>query len=309
MNTPATPYPPHPISLAFPPIPPDECEDSIQSVRENGLIEDIVLLEGQVLDGRHRQDWCFVAGVEPRYREFGSRPSDGTSPTTFAWTVNTHRRHLPSPSVRAAIAAELQKHWLAEGGPNGESKSKVEATTTAAAAVGVSVSYVQKAADVQEQNPEDFDKLKTGQATLADVAPAAQKKKRQSKKAAAEALTRANPLADKVRADVANAAKEEHGEEFANAITGNRVLTTLDELNEWSELDPKVQKKLVPLLTEGTALKYSRKVLDKEFDGHDRLSVLVLRAKANAGKPLKVTVDGYEITVKPAKVEPPPPGE
>jgi ParB-like chromosome segregation protein Spo0J len=68
------------------------------------LLEEIVLYQGQVLDGRRRQAACIRAGVKPLYRDFGSRASDGFGPLDWAFTVNFQRRDL-SKGERALCAA------------------------------------------------------------------------------------------------------------------------------------------------------------------------------------------------------------
>jgi hypothetical protein len=314
---PGVKYPAHPICLTFPPIPKEDAEEIIDEMRESGvLIEEIVLLMGpkadgtddMVLDGRHRQDWCFEAGVEPRYRYFGSRDSDGTSPASFAYRVNTHRRQSPDASFRVTMANALQKFWLAENDgkhPDGTQKTKNEAFEHAAKTVGVSETYVRQAATVEEESPEDYERLQKGEAKLTEVAPAAAEKKKARKAAKAETITASNPAADLVRKNTVEAVREVCGDEFADAVAEKRILTTLDELDAFTQLDAKTQSALVPLLTEGTNLKFAQKLLSKEFDERDRIGMLIQRAKANGGKPLKVTVGDFTITVKPAKKEEP----
>lgn len=46
---------PHPLSLIFPQMPDGEFDELVASIQANGLRHPIVLYEGMVLDGRHRQ--------------------------------------------------------------------------------------------------------------------------------------------------------------------------------------------------------------------------------------------------------------
>jgi len=39
-------------------------------IKENGLVEFIVLHEGKILDGRNRYNACNDAGVEPKFVEY-----------------------------------------------------------------------------------------------------------------------------------------------------------------------------------------------------------------------------------------------
>jgi hypothetical protein len=73
-------------------------------IRANGLREPIVLLDGRVLDGRRRERACLKAGVEPRYRQFGSEPSDGDDPLEFVIDLNLARRHLGEGERQLAAA-------------------------------------------------------------------------------------------------------------------------------------------------------------------------------------------------------------
>lgn len=74
-------------------------------IKDNGLREPCVLLNAQMLDGRRRERACLRAGVKPKYRKFGSRPSDGKDALEFVIDMNLHRRHL-GPGERALAAAK-----------------------------------------------------------------------------------------------------------------------------------------------------------------------------------------------------------
>lgn len=321
--TPGVKYPCHPLCLTFPSIPAEEQEEIIETMKEDRiLMEDIVLLMGpkadgtddMVLDGRHRQDWCFESGVTPRYRYFGSLETDGTSPTNFVYWKNTHRRNTVSQSYRSAMANELQKFWLQESEgkhPDGTPKTKGEAITHAAKTVGVSETYIRQAETVEQESPDDYEKLKTGAAELSEVAPPAEKKKAERKKRApkAEKITASNPAADLVRKNLVEAIRPHCGDEFADKVAGSGSLTTLDEMDAFGLLEVKDQQALVPLLMEGLNLKFARRVLDKAFDEKDRFAMAFLRAKANGGKPLKLQItdaagDKWDVTIKRAKEEP-----
>ncbi len=63
-------------------------------IKAHGQREPIVRLDGKILDGRRRERACNMAGVDPIYREFGSRKTDGDDPLDFVMDLNLHRRHL-----------------------------------------------------------------------------------------------------------------------------------------------------------------------------------------------------------------------
>jgi hypothetical protein len=100
----------------FPLLEGDDFETLTESIRANGLREAIVLHpDDSVLDGRNRLRACIAAGVEPRFRTFGDRASDGGDPRAFVISLNIMRRHL-SENQRAMMAARLAN--LDEGRPS-----------------------------------------------------------------------------------------------------------------------------------------------------------------------------------------------
>lgn len=117
MNTTAvtTPTPsPHPLTAVVPALADDDFLTLRRSVRAAGLLDEIVLHEGMVLDGRHRLKACLAEGVEPRFREF-----TGPDPRAFILT-SLAARNL-APSARALVAARLLRaEWSrADGRPLG----------------------------------------------------------------------------------------------------------------------------------------------------------------------------------------------
>jgi hypothetical protein len=91
----------HPIADLFPLLEGPAFDDLVTDVRANGLRDPVVLLDGQVLDGRNRLRACREAGVEPRFVEF-----DGSDPLKFVVSKNLRRRHL-TESQKALIAARM----------------------------------------------------------------------------------------------------------------------------------------------------------------------------------------------------------
>ena len=74
------------------------------SIKRNGLLQAIVLFEGQILDGRHRYEACQFLGVSPKFENYA-----GDNPREFVLTMNRDRRHL-TPSQRALLAASLEQN-------------------------------------------------------------------------------------------------------------------------------------------------------------------------------------------------------
>lgn len=105
-------FPIHPLSSIFPPASPEELAELVESVKEFGLRDKIVLLDGQVLDGRNRQDACFEAKVPPIYRDYDPAV-DGESIVKFVRDKNLARRQL-NTSQRAVVAVGLEPYFAAE---------------------------------------------------------------------------------------------------------------------------------------------------------------------------------------------------
>lgn len=99
--------PPHPASLLFPSLPEDVMRDLVADIKANGLRVPIVVQDGQVVDGRHRERACREAGVEPRYEELDSLHD----PWAYVVGVNLHRRHL-SHQERAQLVVRA---WAESG--------------------------------------------------------------------------------------------------------------------------------------------------------------------------------------------------
>jgi hypothetical protein len=83
------PYPPHAIAERLPSTVGTQLVVLTESVRAKDL-QDIVLFEGKILDGRELQETCQRSGVVPRYAEFDG-PTDGAWDLVFS--RNLERAH------------------------------------------------------------------------------------------------------------------------------------------------------------------------------------------------------------------------
>jgi ParB-like chromosome segregation protein Spo0J len=99
----------HALALIFPALPKEEFADLVDSIRVNGLLNEIVLWEGKILDGRNRYLACKEAGVIPRWKAFTGSHADAVR---FVCEQNLRRRHM-TESQRAMAAQAL----IAEGLP------------------------------------------------------------------------------------------------------------------------------------------------------------------------------------------------
>ena len=60
----------HPLSDIFPAMPDAEYRQLVKDIARNGLLEDILLYDEKILDGRHRYRACIDNGIEPRFRNY-----------------------------------------------------------------------------------------------------------------------------------------------------------------------------------------------------------------------------------------------
>ncbi|MFF9503475.1 ParB/RepB/Spo0J family partition protein [Streptomyces sp. NPDC014656] len=89
---------------------PDELLDLAESIKAEGLRQDIVLdTDGVLLDGRNRLAACEIAGVEPRFTTY-----TGDNPRALIFSNNVFRRHLAKgqQAMITAMACSLSGHSL-----------------------------------------------------------------------------------------------------------------------------------------------------------------------------------------------------
>jgi ParB-like chromosome segregation protein Spo0J len=94
----------HPLADIFPLMEGAEFDELVADIKANGLIEPIILLDDQILDGRNRARACVAAGVEPTYRPFTA----GEDPAAFVISANIRRRHLNTEQKRELIEKLLK---------------------------------------------------------------------------------------------------------------------------------------------------------------------------------------------------------
>jgi N6-adenosine-specific RNA methylase IME4 len=163
----------HPLSGIIPLLGGEDFTAFVANIRDNGLLEPIVLHpDGSILDGRNRYHACIEAGVEPRFRTFGDRASDGDDPRAFVISLNIMRRHL-SESQRAMIAARLAN--LDKGRPSKTPAIAGVSQGEAAELCNVSVDSIGRAKKVLNSAiPEIVAAVDSGQVTVNTAASLAQ---------------------------------------------------------------------------------------------------------------------------------------
>ncbi|MBG7616498.1 hypothetical protein IWC96_14565 [Brevundimonas sp. BAL450] len=147
----------HPLCSIFPEMGAADFAKMVVDVKANGVRRPLVLLDGMILDGRHRYLAAREAGVGYRTVTF-----TGDDPVAFVLSENLQRRHL-NESQRAMIAARIAKlppHRPA-GKPENLPTSEPSATTQAQAAgmLNVSDRSVRTAKAVQQDAAPEVQKM------------------------------------------------------------------------------------------------------------------------------------------------------
>ena len=138
---------PHPLAELFPLPSPADLRKLADDIREHGLREPIVRLDGKILDGRSRYAACQIAEVELLPGDFVDFTDlDGGDPLAFVLTKNLHRRHL-SQSQRGMVAERLAT--MKQGKPGKHATLQVR-RKSAATALGVSERTVADAHTVRK---------------------------------------------------------------------------------------------------------------------------------------------------------------
>ena len=144
----------HPCSELFPMMSGKQLQELADDIGANGLLTPIMLdAAGQIIDGRHRERACEIAGITPKYEVFGGSDEEILK---YVLSQNLYRRHL-TESHRAMIAAEITTQGSGKkksGGPIGP----LEVTNSdAAKMLNVGTTSVKRAKIVKDKGS---DKLK-----------------------------------------------------------------------------------------------------------------------------------------------------
>ena len=117
-------YPVHPVASLFPMIDDDALNALAEDIKKNGQREPIIVAyldeamidEPVVIDGRNRHAACRLAGVEPEFKFVMSLNDRELSPQVIAdWIIshNLHRRHLTT-SQKAMVGQGYLEFLRAE---------------------------------------------------------------------------------------------------------------------------------------------------------------------------------------------------
>ncbi|MFN3582927.1 hypothetical protein [Phenylobacterium sp.] len=137
-------YRPHPLAELFPLIEGQAYWDLVADIREHGVREPVVMLDGMVLDGRNRYLAAREAGRPVPVVQY-----EGDDPLGFVVSLNLKRRHL-NESQRAMVAAKLAK--LPPGRPSAENPPNLGVSVPEAAKMlNVGRGTVESARRVQDR--------------------------------------------------------------------------------------------------------------------------------------------------------------
>ena len=96
----------HEAAMSFPLLKGKDFEEFVTDIKEHGLQDSIVLLDGKIPDGRNRFRACEALGIAPEYIEYCGKQS----PEEYVDSKNLYRRHLTS-AQRAMNAARARHRF------------------------------------------------------------------------------------------------------------------------------------------------------------------------------------------------------
>lgn len=142
----------HELANLFPLMDESQYSDLVADIKENGLMESIVLHEEKILDGRNRYNACNDAGVEPNFVKY-----EGEDALSYVISLNLNRRHL-NESQRAMIGGRLANMKVGDNQYGRQNSTTLTTNKDAAQKLNVSDYSIKKAKQVQKEGIEDLQK-------------------------------------------------------------------------------------------------------------------------------------------------------
>lgn len=154
----------HPECLKIRPMTDGEFQSLKDNIRENGYDVNfpILLHEGMILDGRHRYLACMELGIEPYVVNWVPAGHD----TAYKFVIRTNTRRVLSVGELAAIGINILVKSMQD--PDVESVDK-PSVSSVARDVGISRKSMIEAKKVREKDPETFDRMASGEISLAEA--------------------------------------------------------------------------------------------------------------------------------------------
>lgn len=183
-------YEPHEYCLAFPEMPAEQYRILKESIETQGLLHEITLYEGKILDGRHRYRACSELGIEPTFTTYF-----GSDALGLVASENSARRHLTASQIAmagtklVAIEAERARKRMeatqAKPGeqvghrlpPSGGSLDHGDAVEIVSKKLGIGENTLRRATNVRKSGvPEVIKAAEDGEITVNEGAKIAQLK-------------------------------------------------------------------------------------------------------------------------------------
>ena len=192
-------YPVHPVASLFPMIDDDALNALAEDIKKNGQREPIIVAyldeamidEPVVIDGRNRHAACKLAGIEPEFKFVMSLNDRELSPQVIAdWIIshNLHRRHLTTSQKAmvgqgylAYLKEEAKKRQLSTLKQNAtdtvprksverSNRNGSESAVQAGKLVGVSKDSIRDADFVVKNDPELAQQVRDSKVTVSAAA-------------------------------------------------------------------------------------------------------------------------------------------
>lgn len=206
----------HELANLFPLMDESQYSDLVADIKENGLVESIVLHEGKILDGRNRYNACNDAGVEPNFVEY-----EGEDALSYVISLNLNRRHL-NESQRAMIGARLANMK----GRRKVDKSDHFSNKDASEKLNVGLGTIKLAKKVQKEGIEDLQKsVEAGKVSVSAASDIATLNKAEQEVVVAKGEDEILKMAKEIRAKKSEIRKAER---IADIIKQTEDIKNLD---------------------------------------------------------------------------------
>jgi site-specific DNA-methyltransferase (adenine-specific) len=219
----------HKFAELMPPMSAEDFNALRTDIEANGQQDDIVLYQGQILDGRNRHEVLAALKIKPRFTTF-----KGTDAEAVAFVRSRHTRRNMTTSQKAYAACNFHPHVEADAAKRkaangGNKKAEVaklpppadcqkdatgKARDIAGAAFGVSGRTVADALAVKAASLEFFAKMGTGEMTLAQAKRAVHCSAKRKQLACKAALAPTTGAADIITGDCREKMPEMPGGKF-----------------------------------------------------------------------------------------------
>lgn len=154
----------HEVASIFPLMVGQEYINLKNDIKNNGLIDPIILYENKVLDGRNRYNACIELEIDPTFIEYAGEQE----PLDYVLSKNLHRRHL-NETQRTLVASKIAN--MQRGEYHGNQYIEVSANlripkvsqVKAAKMLNVSPRSISSVKAIEREAPELLPKMESGE--------------------------------------------------------------------------------------------------------------------------------------------------